>query len=174
MGPEADDARWNEEVRGGETAAERADRNLRDLLQELRITLTGSQILFAFLLVVPFSGAFARTSSFERGLYLATMVTAALSAGLLVAPAAMHRIVFHHHVKDWLVVTAGRLALAAQALFALALGEATLLVGEHVANLGVGIGIAAFLLVWYGFWFFALPLALRRRAGAGPPRAPGR
>lgn len=163
MGQDADDARWNEQVRAGETEAERADRNLRDLLQELRITLTGSQILFAFLLVVPFSGAFARTSSFERGLYLATVVTSALSAGLLVAPAAMHRVVFRHHVKDWLVLTAGRLALAAQALFALALAEACLLVGDDVANLGVGIGIAALVLVWYGSWFFALPLALLGR-----------
>lgn len=160
---EADDARWNEEVRPGETEAERADRNLRDLLQELRITLTGSQILFAFLLVVPFSGAFARTTGFERGLYLSTLVTSALSAGLLVAPAAMHRIVFRRHLKDWLVAMAGRLALAAQALFALALGQATLLVGDAVASLAVGIGIAGLVTGWFVFWFFALPLLLRGR-----------
>jgi Family of unknown function (DUF6328) len=126
------DSPWNRQVRGGESGAQRADRNFADLLQELRITLTGSQILFAFLLVVPFSGGFDRVTGFQRALYVAMLLTSALSAGLLVAPAAIHRMTFRQHLKATLVRTAGRLALAGQSLFMLALAEAVLLISGRL------------------------------------------
>ena len=163
MGGLPRDSAWNQQVRDGETDAERADRNFMEMLQGLRITLTGSQILFAFLLVVPFSGDFARTTALERAVYLATLVTSALSAGLLVAPAAMHRVVFRRHLKDRLVRIGGALTLGGQSLFVLALGEASLLVGDYVYNLGVGVGIAALVVAWYALWFFLVPLRLRAR-----------
>ena len=106
------DSAWDRQVRKGESEAQRTDRNFADLLQELRITLTGSQILFAFLLVVPFSGSFHRVTGFQRALYVAILLTSALSAGLLVAPAAIHRMIFRHHIKAALVQIAGALALA--------------------------------------------------------------
>ena len=155
------DSAWNRRVGGGETDAERADRNFMEMLPGLRITLTGSQILFAFLLVVPFSSDFARTTAPERAGYLATLVNPRLSAGLLVAPAAMHRVVFRRHLKDRLVQIGGALAIGGQSLFVLALAEASLLVGDYVYNLGVGVGIAALVVVWYALWFFLVPLRLR-------------
>lgn len=173
----ARDSDWNRLARSGETDAERADRNFRDLLQELRITLSGSQILFAFLLVVPFDSSFNHAGSFEHALYLATLVTAALAAGLLVAPAVMHRVTFRQHVKDDLLRIAGTITLAGQSLFGLALAAAVLLVGNYLYNLAVGAGLAALLAIWYGTLFFVLPLTLqsrhRRRKGTRPGGAEG-
>ena len=167
------DSAWDRQVRAGESSAQRADRNFADLLQELRITLTGSQILFAFLLVVPFSGGFRQVTGFQRALYVAVLVTSALSAGLLVAPAAIHRITFRLHLKAELVRIAGTLALAGQTLFMIALAEAILLVVSYVYNLAVGAGLAALLLAWYATWFFVVPLVLRRRSARGTGPGPG-
>jgi Family of unknown function (DUF6328) len=167
------DSAWDRRVRAGESSAQRADRNFADLLQELRITLTGSQILFAFLLVVPFSSGFHRVTGFQQGLYVAILVTSALSAGLLVAPAAIHRGTFRHHLKAELVRIAGGLALAGQSLFVIALAEAILLVVSYLYNFAVGLGLAALLLAWYATWFFLVPLVMRRRSAhrAGPGHA---
>lgn len=162
------DSAWNRAVRG-ETEAARADRNFMEVLQELRVTLTGAQILFAFLLVVPFSAAFSRATPLERAIYLSTLLTAALAAGLLVAPAVMHRVVFRQHLKDQLVRTAGALALGGQGLFAVSLALATLLVGDYVYGIGVGAGIAGLVFAWCLAWFFLVPLCIRRSSEAVPP-----
>src|SRR5213080_2616773 len=98
-------------MRAGETETQRLDRNYDDLLQELRVSQNGTQILFAFLLTVPFSNGFSKTTSFERGLYFATLILAALSAAMLIAPAVMHRVLFRQHMKATLVRTAGLVAL---------------------------------------------------------------
>lgn len=167
------DNAWDRQVRAGESSAQRADRNFADLLQELRITLTGSQILFAFLLVAPFSGGFRQVTGFQRALYVAVLFASALSAGLLVAPAAIHRVTFRHHLKAELVRITGALALAGQSLFITALAGAILLVVSYLYNLAVGAGLAALLLAWYATWFFVVPLMMRRRSahGAGPGHA---
>lgn len=149
--------------RPGETEAERADRNFADLLQELRITLTGSQILFAFLLVVPFNSEFRRTTPLEQGVYIGTLVASALSAGLLVAPAAMHRILFGQRLKDRLVVLAGTLAIAGQTLFAFALAEGVFLVVDYLYGFAAGLAFGLVLLAWYLGWFFLVPWSIRRR-----------
>ena len=154
------DTSWR---RPGETEAERADRNFADLLQELRITLTGSQILFAFLLVVPFNSEFRRTTPLEHGVYIGTLVGSALSAGLLVAPAAMHRVLFHQHLKDRLVALAGTLAIAGQTLFAISLAEGVFLVVDYIYSFAAGLALGVVLLAWYLGWFFLLPSIIRRR-----------
>ena len=95
--------------------------------------------------MVPFSTEFRRASSCEHALYLAPLLVAALAAGLLVAPAVMHRVVFRRHVKDELIRIAGVLTLAEQSLFGLALAAAVLLVGDYLYGLPVGASLAAFL-----------------------------
>ena len=149
--------------RPGETEAERADRNFADLLQELRITLTGAQILFAFLLVVPFNSEFRSTTPLQHGVYIGTLVGSALSAGLLVAPAAMHRVLFGRQLKDRLVAVAGRLAIAGQTLFALSLAEGVFLVVNYLYDFTAGLVLGLLLLAWYIGWFFLAPWAIRRR-----------
>ena len=146
-----------------ETEAERLDRNFDDLLQELRVSQNGTQILFAFLLTVPFSNGFSKTTGFERGLYFATLLLASLSAAMLIAPAVMHRVLFRQHMKQELVQVAGIVALGGQALLTVTVAGAVLLVGTFLYGLGVGIPLSVVTLLWWVAWFFAVPLSMRRR-----------
>jgi hypothetical protein len=146
-----------------ESEAERLDRNFDDLLQELRVSQNGTQILFAFLLTVPFSNGFSKVTSFQRGLYFATLLLAALSAAMLIAPAVMHRILFHQHMKAELVRTAGAVALGGQALLTVTVGGAVTLVGDYLYGGTVAAVLAPVVLLWWIGWFFAAPLAMRRR-----------
>ena len=163
MGSTAPDSSWNAEVRGGETESERLDRNFNDLLQELRVSQNGTQILFAFLLTVPFSNGFSKTTNFERGLYFATLMLAALSAAMLIAPAVMHRVLFREHMKAQLVRAAGRVALGGQALLTFTVAGSVLLVGTYIYSFTAGAALAAVTLVWWCGWFFATPVYMRVR-----------
>src|SRR5690349_19677592 len=93
-----------------ETPLERWDRNFTELLQELRVAQTGVQILFAFLLTLPFTNRFTAVTGFERGVYVVTLVAAAAATALLIAPVSYHRIVFRQGRKPQLVLIASRLA----------------------------------------------------------------
>src|SRR4029450_1625556 len=95
-----------------ESEEERADRNLSDLLQELRVALPGVQVLFAFLLTVPFTQRFDSLSEFEKDLYFGVLISVALATVLLVAPTAGHRILFRRQQKEFIVSLSNRLALA--------------------------------------------------------------
>ena len=95
-----------------ETPEERADRNLGELLQELRVALPGVQILFAFLLTVPVSNGFTRLDDFQRVLYFAVLMSTAVATGLLIAPTANHRLLFRMRDKENLVRVSNRLAIA--------------------------------------------------------------
>ena len=92
-----------------ETEAERLDRNLGELLQELRVALPGVQVLFAFLLAVPFQQNFTKITDFQETVYFVTLLLTALSAVLLIAPSAYHRMTFRMQQKDDLVFLANRL-----------------------------------------------------------------
>ena len=91
-----------------ETPQERADRNFTELLQELRVAQTGVQILFAFLLTLPFSSRFADISARDRVAYVVTLLASAAAAVLLIAPVSYHRLVFRRNRKQELVQTAAR------------------------------------------------------------------
>jgi len=86
-----------------ESPQQRDDRNLMELLQELRVAGLGVQVLFGFLLSLPFTTRFIRLSPSQRGLYVADLLLAALSTALLLAPVAYHRLVFRQHLKERLV-----------------------------------------------------------------------
>src|SRR5437762_1383567 len=93
-----------------ETPLERWDRNFTELLQELRVAQTGVQILFAFLLTLPFTNRFDRTTELDRGVYVATIVAAAAATALLIAPVSYHRLIFRKGRKAELVQVGSRLA----------------------------------------------------------------
>ncbi len=174
MSPAPRDSDWNAKVRSGETEAQRLDRNFSDLLQELRVSQTGVQILFAFLLTVPFSSNFRDVTPAQRAVYFATFVTSALSAAMIIAPAVMHRIVFRHHLKAELMRTAGIVAVSGQALLILAVAGAMWLIGDYLYGTGIGILVAVLALVWWSGWFFGVPLGMRahhhrHHADAEPP-----
>ena len=82
------------EPKPGESGADRVDRELIELLNELRVALPGVQVLFAFLLTVPFSNGFQRLTGIQRNAYFVAFVLAALSAALLIAPSSYHRLRF--------------------------------------------------------------------------------
>src|SRR5436190_7716134 len=146
-----------------ETPEERLDRNLSELLQELRVAQTGVQVLFAFLLVLPFNNRFAQLSTYERGVYFATLLLAAAATLFLIAPSAHHRILFRLQEKRHIVLVANYLALAGTACLALAMTGAVLLIttflfGTVTGAVVAGVTLVAFALVWY-----AVPLRRRLR-----------
>ena len=111
-----------------ETEEERLDRNLGELLQELRVALPGVQLLFAFLLAVPFQKNFTEASEFDKKIYFVTLLLTALSAALLIAPSAYHRLTFRYQQKHRLVFVSNRLAIAGLATLALAMTCAVMLI----------------------------------------------
>jgi amino acid transporter len=111
-----------------ESEDERLDRNLGELLQELRVALPGVQVLFAFLLAVPFQQRFTSISEFDKKAYFVTLLLTALSAALLIAPSAYHRLTFRYQQKGRLVFVANRLSIAGLAVLALAMTCAIMLV----------------------------------------------
>ncbi|AXK33797.1 hypothetical protein DVA86_15160 [Streptomyces armeniacus] len=150
-----------------ETSYERADRNFVELLQELRVTQTGVQILFAFLLTLAFTERFPDLDSYQRGTYIATLLLSVLAAVLFTAPAALHRALFRRGAKRLIVDVSSRLAACGLAVLALALTGAVTLVVDVVLGRAAGAVTGALaLLVCAGLWAvlpWTLRLGLRRR-----------
>jgi hypothetical protein len=145
-----------------ESEAERNDRNLAELLQELRVAGLGVQVLFGFLLSLPFTVRFVRLSQGQRNVYLVSLLLAALSTGLLCGPVAYHRLVFHRHEKHQLLRTANVMALVGLGTVGLAISAAVLLVTSYVVG-GISAPlIAAGTVATLGGLWFVLPLARRR------------
>jgi len=156
-----------------ETTHERLDRNLVEMTGELRVIITGVQVLFAFLLVVPFDARFARLGSFERAVYFATLLLAALAAICTIAPAAQHRILFRHDDKAHLVFSASGLTIAGLMCLALAMCGALLLVATVLFGEIVGLITALAMGVPFAVLWFAMPLRRRcRDAASQSDRAP--
>jgi hypothetical protein len=142
------------------------DRNLNELLQELRVAITGVQILFAFLLGLAFTARFATLGGFERLVYTVALLSTALATIVLIAPVSFHRLVFRRRQKVALVVVADRLLMTGLALLVLAISSAVLLILEVVLGpwqgaVGGGLIALAGVLTWY-----VLPV-WARRAGVG-------
>lgn len=144
-----------------ETEAERLDRNLNELLQELRVALPGVQVLFAFLLAVPFQQEFAKVSEFEKKIYFATLVLTAISAALLIAPTAYHRLTFRYQQKHRLVFVSNRLAIAGLVALALAMTCAVLLVTHYLFGTVTTVVVTALILAMFVVLWAVLPLKRR-------------
>ena len=145
-----------------ETEEERDDRNLAELLQELRVAGLGVQVLFGFLLSLPFTTKFSRLSHGQRELYLASLVLAAVSTALLLGPVAYHRLVFRRHLKEHLVRAANAMAVLGLAAVGLAVSSAVLLVSSYVATALAAALITVFIVCLFGGLWFAFPLARHR------------
>jgi Family of unknown function (DUF6328) len=144
-----------------ESLAERDDRNLAELLQELRVAGLGVQVLFGFLLSLPFTNRFARLSHPQRDLYLASLVLAAVSTALLLGPVAYHRMVFRRGQKEGLVRSASVMAILGLVTVGLAVSAAVLLVTGFVAGGLAAASITAIVFCLFGVLWFAFPLARR-------------
>ena len=144
-----------------ETEAERDDRNLIELLQELRVAGLGVQVLFGFLLSLPFTNQFKKLDGADRNLYLACLILAAVATALLLGPVAYHRLVFRQGMKEKLVQTANIMAILGLITVGLAVSCSLLLVASFVAGYGTGGVIAGLALLMFALLWFALPLARR-------------
>ncbi|MFI0509654.1 small-conductance mechanosensitive channel [Streptomyces canus] len=152
-----------------ETPLERADRNFGELLQELRVTQTGVQILFAFLLTLAFTQRFPALDTFQRATYVTTLLFAVLAAALFTAPAALHRSLFQRGAKARIVQVSSRLATVGMGVLVLAFTGSVLLVVDVTTGRAGGLAAgAATLMVCLGLWWL-LPL-LVRRAGLAEER----
>jgi high-affinity Fe2+/Pb2+ permease len=137
-----------------ETQQERVDRNLQEMLGELRVALPGVQVLFAFLLVVPFNQRFADVTSLQRTIYFVTLMFATASAMCLIAPSVHHRIEFRRQDKENIVGTGNRIVIAGLTLLAVAMTGAVLFVTDVLyggtTTVIVGAGVAlGFAVIWY-------------------------
>lgn len=144
------------------------DRNWSELLQEIRVTETGVQILTGFLLTVPFSYRFEKLDAFQRDAYLFVLSGSILTTALVVAPVAFHRILFRHRARPWLVAAANRCARAGLVFLALTISGVLFLVFDLVAGrtpafLALGAGVVLFVALWG-----LVPLSILRASGSRP------
>ena len=156
--PKDDDDRG---AQPGESRKERHDRELTELLNELRVALPGVQVLFAFLLAVPFAGGWRRVTSFQRDVFFAAFVATAVASILMIAPTAFHRLGWRSEAKGRIVATANVLLVAGLLFLAVAMIAVVLLVADYIFSRTAGIATAAavgvlLVVLWFG-------LALGRR-----------
>jgi hypothetical protein len=146
-----------------ESVAERDDRNLAELLQELRVAGLGVQVLFGFLLSLPFTNRFVQLDSAQRGLYVASLLLAALATALLLGPVAYHRLVFRRRQKEHLIRAANIMAIGGLATVGLAVSSSVLLVVSYVDKGIPAVVIGVCVVCLFGGIWFVLPLARRDR-----------
>jgi len=164
------DPRTSDGYRPGETEAERDDRNLADLLQELRVAGLGIQVIFGYLLALPFTSKFSALGPGQRALYVATLVLAAVATALLVGPVAYHRVVFRRHLKRHLVGAANVMAILGLATVGLTVSAAVLLVVSYVVQGAPAVIIGVFVVCLFAGLWFVYPLT---RHWDSQPEAPG-
>ena len=145
----------------GETAKARRDRELGELLQELRVAITGVQVLFAFLLTVPFTPRFPSLDESQRRVYFAAVLAAAVSSLLLIAPAANHRLLFREGVKEAMLRAANKLAIAGFVTLALGIGLSLYLVTTMVYATNTAVLVAIAIGVLTVFAWFVFPRLLK-------------
>lgn len=146
-----------------ESHEERLNRELIELLNELRVALPGVQVLFAFLLTVPFSSRFAELSDGQRGVYFATFVGTTIATALLMAPTAYHRIRFRQGDKERMLRTSNRFAIVGLAFLALSMTLAVALTADLVFGFVAGVSAGVITLIVTAWVWFAIPLSRRVR-----------
>jgi Family of unknown function (DUF6328) len=147
----------------GDEARRIRDRQVAEILQELRVAITGGQILFGFLLTVPFAQRWSETDDLQRTLFLITLLSIAAATGCFIAPTAAHRVRFHRRDRSFLVAYANAAAIAGLVCLLVAMVSAVLLVTDFVFGRTTAVvSTAAVAAVLLTLWF-AVPLSRYRR-----------
>jgi hypothetical protein len=151
-------------VSANESHDERLNRELIELLNELRVILPGVQVLFAFLLTVPFTNQFSRITETQRNVYFVTFLLTTVGTSLLIAPSAYHRLRWRQHDKEQMLRTSNRLAISGMAFLAAAITGAVYLVTDLLFESAavIALVITATVLCYFWFWY-GLPLMRRIR-----------
>ena len=144
-----------------ESKKERVDRELIELLNELRVALPGVQVLFAFLLTVPFSNGWRRVTEFQKDVFFVSILLTAASTAFLIAPSAYHRLNWRKHDKERMLATSNHLAIVGIGLLALAMAGVILLVTDVVINQRWAAVVAALSAAMFGWLWYGLPLVRR-------------
>jgi Family of unknown function (DUF6328) len=156
--------------RSDEDRAERVNRELIELLNELRVALPGVQVLFAFLLAVPFAQGFTRVTNFQRALFFVVMALTAVSAALLIAPSAWHRLRFRQQDKERILRASNKMSIGGLGFLALAMTGALMLIADFIYSPTLTIISGAAALIVFGMLWYVLPLLGPR--GSRPGETP--
>jgi hypothetical protein len=152
-----------------ETAQEKGHRQLTELLQELRVALPGVQVLFAFLLTVPFTQGWSRVTEFQENLYFATLLCCAAATAFLIAPSAIHRIDFERGHKSRIVQVSNRLTIIGLSFLGVAIVGVVCLISDVLFDgWTVVMYTAATAVLFIALWY-TIPLVMRLKGGADAP-----
>jgi len=146
-----------------ESKEEQLDRELIELLNELRVALPGVQVLFAFLLGVPFTQRFGEATDLQKDVYFLTFLCTAVATALLIAPSAYHRLDWRRGDKEHLLVVSNRLAISGTAFLALAISGAVFVVTDMLFEPTSAAVVAAATAAFFGWFWYGLPLLRRAR-----------
>jgi hypothetical protein len=139
----------------------RVDRELIELLNELRIVLPGVQVLFAFLLILPFNQGFAKVTQTQRAVYFGSFVCTALATALFIAPSTYHRLRFRQRDKERMLFTANKLVIAGTILLLLATAGVVYLITDVLYHALTASLVTAAMAVWFAWFWYGLPLTRR-------------
>ncbi|MBO3738301.1 DUF6328 family protein [Actinoplanes flavus] len=145
----------------GETEKQRWDRNFGDLLQELRVAQTGVQILFAFLLTLPFSSGFPKATDFQKETYIVALMSAAFATAMIISPVAFHRALFRQGRKPELVRFAHRMASGGLAFMLVSMVSSVLLISDYLLDWVWAIPLTVATGGWFLTFWAILPFAHR-------------
>jgi amino acid transporter len=148
-----------------ESDDERLDRELIELLNELRVALPGVQVLFAFLLTLPFTQRFREITGVPEAMYIVALTAAAAGAAFLIAPSAHHRLRWREHDKEQLLRTANRLAIAGTVFLAIGIASSVYLVVSFLYGNAVGLALAGLIAGLLAWLWYGLPLVRDARDG---------
>lgn len=150
----------------GESPEERRNRELIELLNELRVALPGVQVLFAFLLAIPFATRFPELSDLDRDVYFAALLATMVSTALLITPSAYHRFLFRHGDKEQLLETSNRLTIAGIGVLAVAITCSLFVIADFLFGRAMTIAITVVTALTFGLLWYALPLSRRAQLEA--------
>jgi predicted membrane channel-forming protein YqfA (hemolysin III family) len=150
-----------------EDKQERLNRELIELLNELRVVLPGVQVLFAFLLTVPFTNQFSRITNEQRQVFFATFLCTTVATALLIAPSAYHRLRWREYDKERMLRTSNRLSIAGLIFLSLALVGAAFLVTDLLFHAAAAAVVTAAVAIVFAWFWWGLPLARKLRDRTG-------
>ncbi|HEX6460422.1 MAG TPA: DUF6328 family protein [Thermoleophilaceae bacterium] len=159
------DSSASREERTGESEQERLNRNMNELLQELRVSQTGVQIIFAFLLALPFAQRFKEVTPFQRDVYFATLLLCGAAAAFFIAPVNAHRLIFRQQEKARLITNSNWMAIIGLACLATALVGVILLISDFLFGTTTAVISTTCMFVLFAGLWYALPLSWLLRQG---------
>src|SRR5205809_1529106 len=148
-----------------ESRQERVNRELIELLNELRVALPGVQVLFAFLLAVPFSNGYSRITAFQKNVFYATLAATAISTACFIVPTAYHRLNFRKREKEQILISSNKFAIAGIMFLAVSMVGVLVLITDVIYSDDAAIVAGVLAAVLFGGLWAALPLLRRDNNG---------